>query len=715
MSKRRSSSKRPRRTGRSGGGGPDSGNLQGPKGAGQPQAAQRHVPSAAAVRETIESVVVAFVLAFLFRTFEAEAFVIPTGSMAPTLMGRHKDLTCPICGYPFRVSASDEVDSNTNALLGPDHQIVGCTCPMCRYPVDLRSAVAAELGDELTEEIERVLTEELDLAPEVAAELAGKIKRKPAPEIEDQLARELNLPYGRAADVAEKLAEEIERIVANGLKKKYPSFKGDRILVGKFCYQFTEPERWDVAVFKYPGGAKTNFIKRLVGLPGETVRIYHGDIFLKQDDHDFTIARKQRPGKLLAMLQPVYDNDYVLPKIIKLGWPARWAPLASRQHRDAPPGKMPVPPPSLKADATPAHRAVGDRESPSDGSGSSQGTWTTSKDCRSFRTDGRAVGETWLRYQHIVPSPYQWQYLKEGRLPPDAPPRRQLISDFCAYNTCRAARDSAPDADSGGLHWVGDLAVRCTLEVLSDCGEAVFELVEGGWRMQCRIDVATGKAALAIDHEAPYDRIARTIDGEDYRPIAQTAVRGPGKYKIIFSNCDDQLRLWVDGKAVQFDTTTCYAPLLNWRPHDSSFASDFSPVGVGSQGAALRISHLKVLRDIYYIAVDSGGSSASGALTDFQQLDHLVLSDPSRWDAFDTMHMVDFPLEEDQFLALGDNSPKSKDSRLWQREGFEYYVGRELLIGKALFVYWPHSWNKLPGTNIPFPLFPNFSRMGFVR
>ena len=39
----------------------------------------------------------------------------------------------------------------------------------------------------------------------------------------------------------------------------------------------------------------------------------------------------------------------------------------------------------------------------------------------------------------------------------------------------------------------------------------------------------------------------------------------------------------------------------------------------------------------------------------------------------------------------------------------------ELLIGKALFIYWPHSWNKIPYVNIPFPLFPNFARMGFVR
>src|SRR3712207_4568745 len=59
-------------------------------------------------RETIESIVVAFVLAFLFRTFEAEAFVIPTGSMSPSLQGQHKDVRCPQCGYAFRTTASSE-------------------------------------------------------------------------------------------------------------------------------------------------------------------------------------------------------------------------------------------------------------------------------------------------------------------------------------------------------------------------------------------------------------------------------------------------------------------------------------------------------------------------------------------------------------------------------------------------------------------------------
>ena len=50
------------------------------------------------------------ILALLVRGFEAEAFVIPTGSMAPTLMGRHKEITCPQCGYVYSVNASEEVE-----------------------------------------------------------------------------------------------------------------------------------------------------------------------------------------------------------------------------------------------------------------------------------------------------------------------------------------------------------------------------------------------------------------------------------------------------------------------------------------------------------------------------------------------------------------------------------------------------------------------------
>ncbi len=92
--------------------------------------------------------------------------------------------------------------------------------------------------------------------------------------------------------------------------------------------------------------------------------------------------------------------------------------------------------------------------------------------------------------------------------------------------------------------------------------------------------------------------------------------------------------------------------------------------------------------------------------------------DPGRWardSLFSWRRSVEFQLEADQFFALGDNSPQSKDSRLWADGGSEFYVRRELLIGQALFIYWPASHNRIPYVNIPFPLFPNFKDMGFIR
>ena len=48
---------------------------------------------------------------------------------------------------------------------------------------------------------------------------------------------------------------------------------GDHILVNKFLYRFTDPELFDVIVFKYPWEEKRDFIKRVIALPGDQVRI----------------------------------------------------------------------------------------------------------------------------------------------------------------------------------------------------------------------------------------------------------------------------------------------------------------------------------------------------------------------------------------------------------------------------------------------------------
>jgi signal peptidase I len=535
----------------------------------QGDGSHRRLPSPGATRETIESLAIALVLAFLFRAFEAEAFVIPTGSMAPTLMGRHKDLTCPMCGCPYQLSASEEVDSDGVSRTRDDAaiRVSAGTCPMCRYTADLHK----------------------------------------------------DFP-----------------------RTGYPrSYNGDRILVDKLAYVFDDPKRWDVVVFHYPNDATTNYIKRLVGLPGETVRIQHGDIWTRRENEEFRIARK-RPEKLLAMLQPVFDNDY-MPAIARYGWPQRWTP------------------------------------DPAGGAGA----WQSDGDA-AFAIDGHGRGEQWLRYHHRIPladewnahAYGQWKMISEqqSRDPQPMVPD-QLVKDFTAFDTSRTG--GAP-AGTVGSHWVGDLVVECAAEIRSETGALMFELRKGTRRFQCHVDVGTGRATLSISGRGM----------QQFRPSAQTTLHGEGRHDIRFSNCDHELLLWVDGSVVSFDAKTTY-PDLGDTEYDELAPGNLTPVGIASVGAAARVSHLRILRDIYYIAVEGDA--------------------PHRW-IRPEQASVDFPLKADQFFMLGDNSANSQDSRLW---GNDHWVDRNLLIGKAMFIYWPHSWHYVPYIDVPF--WPYFARMGMVK
>src|SRR5947208_2602982 len=82
-----------------------------------------------AFREVVETVVFVIVLVLLLKTFVAEAFVIPTGSMAETLLGYQKIVECPKCHYQFPVNCSSEVEPSDASRRT---EVTGAVCPNCR-------------------------------------------------------------------------------------------------------------------------------------------------------------------------------------------------------------------------------------------------------------------------------------------------------------------------------------------------------------------------------------------------------------------------------------------------------------------------------------------------------------------------------------------------------------------------------------------------------
>jgi signal peptidase I len=204
-----------------------------------------------------------------------EAFRIPTGSMADTLKGAHFRLRCRQCGYKYEYGfvPAQYFDSKGRRL--PEDTIPSGSvrlaitrCPSCgHYPSELWCRSCRRSFDS------RYLIKK------------GQSRRNDSSPIETARCPACRSNNLMAAD---------EMPVANG----------DRILVLKCIYQFVEPKRWDVIVFKNPTEPTVNYIKRLIGLPGEKVQIIDGDIYI-----DEKIARK--PPKVQDELwMPIYDNDY---------------------------------------------------------------------------------------------------------------------------------------------------------------------------------------------------------------------------------------------------------------------------------------------------------------------------------------------------------------------------------------------------------------------
>lgn len=598
------------------------------------------------VRELIESFAVALILALLFRAFVAEAFVIPTGSMAPTLMGAHKDVRCPECQFDYQCGASSEFDELQKKT---GIAVTQTVCPLCRF--------------------------QMAIDPQANA--------------------------------------------------NHATFAGDKILVSRFAYFWHQPRRWDVFVFKNPSQARQNYIKRLVGVPKEKLEIRHGDVYVQplgEDSQSFSIARKP-PRIVEATLQPVYDSAHRSSKLTEAGLPSAF--------QSFPPGA-----------------SVG---------------WKVEQTAKDWRAGVDATASerpVWLRYFHQVVDGRVWkQVVKTSQLPVAwGAYQPRLITDFTHYNAgtmengratvSRSSVTEDPCIENDGWNWVSDLAMEYEVEVQSSTGTLYLDCVESGVHHVCTIDIATGKGTLTQRKgERELEAFVKG-DGRVGRLEGLTSVRGAGRYRLKMANVDDQLLVWVNGRVQEFDESGAFdtASLLgtgedypHWSEEDPM---DGAPLAIGVQGGKVQVTRAKVWRDIYYIATygrnltdydnfydvvprslfgDAAVEKYLARVQPERKVDRFlsdeerfalwrdtVYSSPEMWaqsPMFSTRRSVFFQLEDRQYFPMGDNSLQSFDARAWSVP----HVPEPLILGRAILVLWPHSWNA------PIPWTPNVPRMGLIR
>ncbi|MFP4107108.1 MAG: signal peptidase I [Phycisphaerae bacterium] len=546
------------------------------------------------ILSTVASVWVAVVVAFVLRAFMFEAFVIPTGSMAPRLMGEHWTLQCPSCAREYEFG----LDRSNMRSVGYGQPVVppAARCPNCNY--------------------------------------------------------------------------------------RYQSAKridgGDRVLVLKYLYNFTEPEPWEVVVFKNPQNNTQNYIKRLIGLPGESIQLMHGDVFVSHDGPDGPWKIRRKPYRVQeTMWQVVYNNDY---------------------------------PPSMEWMSNPASQAP-------EWVPRQEGQWDTQLEHR--RVFGYRGGE---------PASLDFRSSREWFLPrygynPTSEPQYDAETDI--VNDLKLSAFFMPEDDTATLTLSlaapaglfeaeisadGTVGLYCTSEHLTDgqrtrWAERKLADFDAGRGHQVALTNVDYRAGLWVDGKLVLESTDQQYPS-DFQWARQLASRyglgggGPmpaPRLRITGSGGAFRLRHIRVMRDVYYTNATLNFPAGNRLPTEFDYT--------------LRLVRMGLLDP-----ENNAGWGTAGRPIELRDRENDDL---------------------DEFFVLGDNSPHSLDGRgwlraaptlyLWEKDGQlqklwnpgaepVYRLGtvpRYSMIGRALFVYWPSGY-RIPG--LPrLPILPNVGKMRFIR
>lgn len=128
-----------------------------------------------------------------------------------------------------------------------------------------------------------------------------------------------------------------QRTDVNGTSMVPTLEDGDQLIADKVTYRFRDPERFDIIIFPYQYAEKTYFIKRIIGLPGERVRIDElGKIYIngKVLEEHYGLEQMVNPGLAAEEITLGDDEYFVLGDNRNVSEDSRYPDVGNIKRKD---------------------------------------------------------------------------------------------------------------------------------------------------------------------------------------------------------------------------------------------------------------------------------------------------------------------------------------------------------------------------------------------
>jgi len=438
--------------------------------------------------------------------------------------------------------------------------------------------------------------------------------------------------------------------------QQVPRTEGDQLLVHKHAYEFRDPRRWEVIVFRNPDDPRQAYVKRVVGLPGEEIEIRGGNVYANG-----TLCRKPLPVRR-AMRIPVSDWTHQVAGTDPDVRPEWSVDLADSRWTTTPKSLQFN---GLSAESSRFQDWVTYRHWRRSG-----GQHETSVPLAAWPRDVSVPSESLsqLKYQSgqvvcvgVLSDIDRRNWLSRSDSIPFQAAINQLyekthltgVVDESGYNAVDESRDQN----------VEEFCLTLTLSEVTGNGQFALRLKNSEDTMTAVLDFSGNVCRLFRNDESSPLKIV---------PFPEKSTTGP--ILLELTRFDGETTLAWNGSEI-LSVTEAIPVEQNPLPPVTE------PAQFGAAGIHCQVSDIRLFRDVYYTHRPDQGT---------------------------------FPVRmgTDEFFVLGDNSPVSVDSRVWSVPG----VPRRALIGKPLVVHLPSQTTRVQWNDRTFDMrLPDFSRARWIR